>query len=214
MMSMIEDLRDFINKEHEKRKGEIQTVVTKYFEDYFIACHKPWRAMVTKNKCVTEPFTDDILGVVFIGEDTHTFGIKWPDLSEEEIRKCLISLGFVVSEFGFHVAVPKWKKHETLTFAQEWVKKINDNYTLYCAQEKEQARALYPEVIYELKTSSPETIHYFPEYTLFEGFKFSKEVSIECARFMDEMLNKDGIKEYYNDEDKYVGVIVRNVKNH
>ena len=196
-MRTINDLYEHINQEHSKRQKQIKTAIIDYFTYHFIKCHKPWRAIKTRNKCVTEPFYAKL---------------SWPNLPEDNIRECIIKLGFVLfrpSKTMWYVTVPKWKKGEKLTFAQEWVKKINDNYTKYCAQEKERAKALFSEYISELISSSPEKIHFFSEYTLFEGFVFREVISVECARFMREMLKNEGIEEYC-ENDKYVGIIVRN----
>ena len=50
------------------------------------------------------------------------------------------------------------EKGEKLTFAQEWLKKINHNYYMYCSSEIKRAKELYPQYIERLIETPKEKI--------------------------------------------------------
>lgn len=123
------------------------------------------------------------------------------------LRKGLEELGFVITEHRISLTVPACEKGKKLTFAQEWVKKINSSYSQYCLNEKKKANELYSEFISKLHSTSAESVKTYEGYTLFERFKFETEISAKCATYIRALMSHDGVEEYYEDG-KYKGVRV------
>lgn len=216
-MSTINELHEFIEQlrsqrkvENEAKKSEaklqIEVALNEYLQKAFIEGHRPWRAVIGNKRCRPVPIHH---GIKFYGEYFHCEVPRWPNMSEEFIREYLEELGFVLTESWICASVPAYKKGDQLSFAQKWVKKINQSYSIYCTQEKKKAIGMYSEFISELTLTPPEKIKFYDGYTLFEDFEFSKRISSKCAHFMKQMLKKDGIEICF-DEHIYEGVIVRN----
>ena len=92
------------------------------------------------------------------------------------------------------------------------VKKINDSYSEYCANEKKVANEMYSEFISALYSVPDESIKTYDEYTLFCDFKFYRKISSKCATFIRRLMARDGIEEYYEDG-KYRGIKIYNNPN-
>ncbi len=200
-MTKAKELREYCEKLRVEREENLKTVLNDYFEAVFIKSHKPWRAVIGNKKCKPIPIYRDFY--YFENNSTYPekteFGwrFKWPNMSEEMIRQGLMNLGFVITENWISISVPAYEKGKKLTFAQEWVKKINTSYSEYCANEKKRADRLYEECISDLMSMPTEFIRTFDEYTLFCEFMFSKEISITCAKFFNRLMVHDGIEEHY-----------------
>ena len=108
----------------------------------------------------------------------------------------------------FCITVPVYEKGKPLTFAQEYVRKINHNYSLYIAGERKKAREIFDEIITELSHMPIEKIARGKDFTLFEGYKNETEIGPECARFCGNLLKKAGIEKYYEDRE-YKGMAVK-----
>lgn len=135
--------------------------------------------------------------------------ILWPDLPDEEIQAVIESLGFVVTGKNcnsFCLSVPPYENGKKLTFAQEWVRKINHNYSVYVAHERKKAEFFYHVILSELCDSSATNVKICNGYTLFEGYRFQTEISSQCYHYIRSLLAKDGIEQYYDECDGYEGL--------
>ena len=133
-MTTAKELRQHCEKLRENRKQELKLVLDSYFESMFIVGHRPFRAVIGNKKCKPIPIHRDFLA--FSGETVLNYKIQWPNFSEELLRKELENLGFIITKNRICISVPPYEKGAKLSFAQEWVRKINASYSDYCANEK------------------------------------------------------------------------------
>lgn len=203
-MTSATELREHCDQLRTKREEDLKSVLNDYFESSFIKAHRPWRAVIGNKKCKPIPIHRDFCRS---GEETYGIKFQWPNFSDDLLRECIESLGFVITENRISLSVPACEKGKKLTFAQEWVKKINSHYSQYCLNEKAKASELYANFISALHSAPDESVKAFEGYTLFEGFKFETEISQKCATYIRALMSGDGIEEYYEDG-KYKGVRV------
>ena len=194
-MTTAKQLREHCDQLRIQREEDLKSILSDYFESSFIEAHRPWKAVIGNKRCKPIPIHRDFLGYKF----------KWPNLSEDLLRKCLESLGFVITEHRISLTVPACEKGKNLTFAQEWVKKINSSYSQYCVNEKKTANELYLKLISDLRSVPSESVKTCEGYTLFEEFKFEPEISAKCATYIRALMCRDGLEEYYEDS-KYKGI--------
>lgn len=213
-MTTAQELREYCNKLREAQNGEgentlqkeaLKSVLNDYFESVFIAGHRCWRAVIGNKRCKPIPIHRDF-SFSQTGQDELVLEkFRWPNLSEKDIREELVNLGFVVTGPSIAISVPPYEKGKRLSFAQEWVKKINYCYSLYCKSEKELAKSLYLEFLSELGGTPCEDIKIYDEYALFSGFRFSKTMSHICYRAILALMKHDGIEEFY-ENGEYKGI--------
>ena len=127
-------------------------------------------------------------------------------MPESFIREYLENLGFVLTKGEICVSVPAYKKGESLSFAQKWVRKINHSYSEFCLNEKKLAEKMYSDFIQELIETPVEKIKIRDGYVLFEKFKFSKELSWKCYNNMKRTMKEDGYIFKVYDDKEYIGV--------
>lgn len=209
-MTTVKELRQHCERLTSKREEELKSALSEYFHSTFIAGHRPFRAVIGNKKCKPIPIHRTF--VAFSGETLLSDKIKWPNFSEELLRKELENLGFIITKNRISISVPPYEKGAKLSFAQEWVKKINASYSEYCANEKKVANEMYSEFISALYSVPVESIKTYDEYTLFCDFKFDRKISSKCATFIRRLMARDGIEEYYEDG-KYRGIKVYNNPN-
>lgn len=209
-MTTVKELRQHCERLTSKREEELKSALSEYFHSTFIAGHRPFRAVIGNKKCKPIPIHRTF--VAFSGETLLSYKIKWPNFSEELLRKELENLGFIITKNRISISVPPYEKGAKLSFAQEWVKKINASYSEYCANEKKVANEMYSEFISALYSVPVESIKTYDEYTLFCDFKFDRKISSKCATFIRRLMTRDGIEEYYEDG-KYRGIKVYNNPN-
>lgn len=212
-MKTVEELRNLCDNLRTQRKKEIILIVSDWLEYHFIRKHKPWRAFVGKKKLrpipihrsfssvkLTEPYKQDT-----IHETSYYF--QWPDLPDSIIIEVLESLGFIVYGPKLCLAVPIHKKGEPYTFAQKWVKRINDNYSFYVDSEKKLAETYYHTILSDLCNFPHEKILSREGYTLFSDFTFDTELKIspKCSRTLLSLLNNIGIDQHF-ENGKYAGL--------
>lgn len=210
-MNTVKELREYCEILRFNREEELKNILNDYFNIVFIKSHKPWRAVIGNKRCMPIPIHCDFCSI----NDKSTYSRKrdwgwkfnWPNMSEELIRKQLVSLGFVVTENQICISVPYYENGKNLTFAQEWVKKINYSYSQYCADEKKKAMEIYKELLAKLMLLPSENILTFEKYTLFSEIKLERSVSNECNKHLKKFMANDGIEEYY-EEGVYKGIIV------
>ena len=206
-MTTAKELRQHCEQLRKEREEELKSVLSDYFESTFIAGHKPFRAVIGNKKCRPIPIHRWFLA--FSGERLLNYKIQWPNFSDDMLRKELENLGFVITKDRISISVPPCEKGAKLSFAQEWVKKINASYSDYCANEKKIANEVYSEAVSALLSTPTENIKTCDGYTLFCGVKFEREVSSKCATFVKRLMARDGIEEHYEDG-KYKGIKVYN----
>ena len=209
-MATVEELRQYCESLNSKRKEELKSVLNEFFYYTFIVCHRPFRAIIGNRKCKPVPMDRGCL--IFSGDTVKSYQIKWPNIPEELLRRELENLGFVVDKDRISISVPPYVKGAKLSFAQEWVKKINASYSKYCANEKKAAKEMYPEFISALYSLPVERIKTYEGFTLFCDFKFNRIMSPICAKYIKKFMKRDGIKDYYEDGE-YRGIIVYNNPN-
>lgn len=202
-MTSAKKLRERCDQLRFQRERDLKAILIHYFESSFIEGHKPWKAVIGNKKCKPIPIYRD-----FYSSDTTSFcnKFKWPNLSEDLIRKGLEDLGFVITENRISLTVPACVKGEKLTFAQKWVRKINYSYSMYCANEKQKAIEIYEELISKLYSTSAMNIITCEGYTLFY-VKSETKISAKCSKYLRALMARDGIEEYY-ENDAYKGIKV------
>ena len=204
-MTTAKELRQHCEQLRKEREEELKSVLSDYFESTFIAGHKPFRAVIGNKKCKPIPIHRWFLA--FSGETVLNYKIQWPNFSEELLRKELENLGFIITKNRICISVPPYEKGAKLSFAQEWVRKINASYSDYCVKEKKIANAVYSEIVSALHSTPTESIKTYDGYTLFCGVKFDREISSKCATFIRRLMRRDGIEGHYEDG-KYKGIKV------
>ena len=203
-MTSATELREHCDQLRIQREEDLKSILNDYFESSFIEAHRPWKAVIGNKRCKPIPIHRD-----FYSSDTTSLcrEFKWPNLSEDLLRKSLENLGFVITEHRISLTVPACEKGKKLTFAQEWVKRINSSYSQYCVNEKKKANELYAEFISKLHSVPSESVKTYEGYTLFEGFKFETKISQKCANHIISLMSRDGLEQYYEDG-KYKGIRV------
>lgn len=204
-MTTANELRKHCENIRTERNEELKTILSDYFESTFIVAHRPFRAVIGNKKCKPIPIYRSFL--TYSGGKILYYKIKMPNFSEELLRKELENLGFVITKNRISITVPPCEKGAKLSFAQEWVKKINDSYSEYCDNEKKKAMEIYSHFVSALLSTPAESILTYDEYTLFCDFKFDCEISFKCATFIRRLMLHDRIEEYYEDG-KYIGIKV------
>lgn len=209
-MATTKELYEFIEKlriEREKEaKQQIEKLLENFFQKCFIEGHRPWRAVIGNKRCKPVPIHYHI---EFYRESSVDKDWMWPDMPESFIREYLEELGFVLTKKNICVSVPAYKKGETMSFAQRWVKKINHSYSVYCLNEKKLAEKMYSNFIQELIETPVEKIKIRDGYVLFEKFKFSKEISRKCYHNIKRTMKEDGYIFLVYDGEEYIGVGVK-----
>ena len=206
-MFTVKELRQYCEQLHNERKEELKSVLNDYFERAFITRHRPFKAVVGNKRCKPIPIHRGFL--VFSRKAVLNYKIQWPNFSEDLLRKELENLGFIITNNRISISVPPYEKGAKMSFAQEWVKKINASYSDYCANEKKIANEMYSEFILALRSIPAESIRIYDGYTLFCDFKVDYKISSKCATFMKRLMKRDGIAECYEDG-KYMGIKVYN----
>ena len=133
-MTTINELRQYCERLSNERREELKSALNNYFSSTFIEGHRPFRAVIGNKRCKPIPIHRSFM--MKSVESVYSYEMTWPNYSEELIRRELENLGFVITQNQISISVPPHKKGTTLTFAQKWVKKINDSYSEFCANEK------------------------------------------------------------------------------
>lgn len=200
-MATTKELYEFIEKlriEREKEaKQQIEKLLENFFQKCFIEGHRPWRAVIGNKRCKPVPIHYHI---GFYKESSIDKDSMWPDMPESFIREYLETLGFVLTNGEICVSVPAYKKGEAMSFAQKWVRTINQSYSEYCVNEERRAVEMYSDFIDELINTPTENIKLRNGYVLFTGFKFSKELSRKPYHYLKKRMKEDGIFEVQDTE--------------
>lgn len=210
-MTTIEDIREKNNELIIQCQKEFKDVLEKYLESVFIECNKPWRAIKGKKRVRPFPIHRVSTWICSDGsEELRSWSNEFPNLAEEIILKEFEKLGFIVTKDKVCLLVPMYKGEKELTFAQNWVKKINTNYSEYCKKEYEKAERIYSECLSRLNSMSKENVKIFEDYAIYLDFKYADElISPKCHTRIKKLMLRDGIEEYF-EGDKYIGLKVLN----
>lgn len=221
-MATLQELRDFCNTVREQRRKDVESVLTDWLESRFIESNNPWRAIIGNKKCKPIPIHRDFSSKKIKDPyDKDFYNIwhdifYWPDLPEKEIREIIENLGFIIVKNKCHpndpdklcLAVPAYEKGKPLTFAQEWVKKINYNYSLYIVDNRKKAEQYYNKVISKLCESPIKNMSTRDGFTIFENFEFEVPMDYKCYSYLRKLLNDSGIEDYDDEEGNLRGLRV------
>ncbi len=209
-------------KAHQERVEELKFVLNIYFENEFIKAHRPWRAVIGNKKCRPIPIHRSIRFPRKEYEGSNM--LVWPKMDEETLKMELENLGFVIKDYKnineelkglgikiiadkISISVSPIEKGKELTFAQEWVKKINQSYSEYCAKEKRLAMSIYSEMMVELGKKSTKEIELRKnKELLFYGYKQNYTVSQKCNKYINRFMRENGVRECFEDGE-YKGII-------
>ena len=210
MAKELKQLRKRCNEIHEQRRNAVKLVLEQWLESFITFKHYPWKAVEGNKKLSPIPIHKDFWN--FDKErDANSLtphrvsNFFWPDLLDEEIIDIIKDLGFhiysrseQISIENMCLAIPPYKDGEPLTFAQEWMKKINDSYSKYVADEKLKAKSHYKKVLRELANYDINKVRIDKEYIVFEEYQYDEVLSCKCAAELARLLEKDGIRTRYN----------------
>ena len=221
-MASLEGFRALYVNVREKRKEEVVKVLDSWFKCKFIRENRPWHANYGANRCryvaIHRDFYNDF-SAESISKEFYSYLYRWPYMSQEELQEVLLELGFVFSSYGSRIciAVPIHEKGTPYTYAQNWVKEINHNYSVYVAHEKKIAEADFDKTINELRDYPSSKIHIAKDHIIFYDYKHPEfEVrGLPRRRFYNRFLKENGISEYIEtthddyglvDGTKYIGL--------
>jgi len=219
-MATAQELREHLQDVSTGKTEALKAVLNAYFKYSFIKAHKPFRAVKGNKKCKPIPIYRDFSGrrriyYSITTTDTHTevnnifegLSFEWPIEPEGALRKELENLGFVLTECRISIFVPPFQKGEPMSFAQEWVKKINASYAEYCDSEKKKATRLYKQFIDELM-ATPYTLQLDEDHVLYPNFRLNQSISRPCYKFIKRLMVANGIDAYYEGKE-YKGIRVK-----
>jgi len=144
-MATIADVRRRCDAANVETKQTIQNMIEAYFESEFINRNKPFKAFSGVRRCKAIPIYRPYY--YWYGEELISLNLQLEKFDEDFVRKELEKLGFVLTKDKIRIMVPPIKKGKSLTFAQQWVKRINYNYSRFCKQEYEKGERIYSELI-------------------------------------------------------------------
>lgn len=213
-LHMDEQLMQFrkrCNEIYDERRNNVKFVLENWLESFISVKHLPWKAIEGKEKLrpisIHRNFSSNKTRNKEDLIDEHVGFFRWPDLPDEEIMNIIKGLGFNIYCRGetltlknMSLAVPATKKGEPLTFAQKWVKKMNDSYSKYVAEEKCKAKTHYNNILRELSSYDSKNIRIDNEFIIFENYEseLTKSMSQKCHSEVFKLLNKSGISIKYN----------------
>ena len=197
-MATVKELREHLERIRVEREKNLKFILEHYFEVVFIQSNKPWRAVIGNKKCRPVPIHRDFKPIgkeaTYPKKNDWGWQLCWPNMSEEVLRQELVKLGFILTKDWISISVPPCVKGEEVTFAQEWARKINNNYERYCNQERKKAKTIYAKLITDLMSWPQESVKTCQTCTCFEQFEFVVEASSKCLGFIKKWLVRDGIE--------------------
>ncbi len=188
----------------------IKDVLELFFIEECIERHRPWRAIYESRRCRPIP----VYHSISFPKDSVRHKYVWPSESVSLIDNYLVKLGFIpigASNGRLSLMVPRYRKYGELSFAQEWVRRINRAYSIYCSQEKKKADDIFDTMIDELCEWPIDKIVPYNGTTLFKDYIVDWAVSSECSRYIKRKLRDNGMYEMYSPEEDHIGLIVAKV---
>lgn len=208
-----EEKRKEVERQKEEKQKQVKYIVEKWLYKKFGYGKKPWRAVEGRKKKLRPiPFYE------------YECDIKWTDISKDLMIEILQDLGFIrytsLNGSGITLTVSEHKKGEKLTWAQEKIRKLNHDYSLYMSDQKRFAQFLFKEMLVELANYDIEKTEVGEGYTLFKDYKFGETMGQKPRvfygrqswyKFIKRLFRENGIEECFVDE-KYIGIRVFNTK--
>ncbi len=217
----LENIRIQCNKIHKNRRDTVKQMLILWLEKQFIyEHHRPWKAVLGNKRFRPVPIHRDFSSDKIRNLNCVTNpSLYWPELPDEEILSIIKDLGFkicsvntelddnnksvVLDELCLYVLPPEEGK--PLTFAQEWVRKINNAYSKYVREERKIAKQHYFEVLSDLNglcsNDYADYIRFGDDCVIIENYDYSEYMSKICRAHVTRLLAKDGIT-YHCNEDK------------
>lgn len=203
-----EEKRQEAQREKEKKKKEVQAILENWLNKKFGYGKKPWRAVEGMKKRVRPiPFYE------------WECSKKWTEISKESMIEIVKELGFKVytslNGDGINLSIPELKNGEKLTWAQEKIKRLNHDYSMYADDEKKLAQFIFKEILLELSNYDIDKTEVCDGYTLFRDYEFGEtmglktklHISRKCYKFIKRLYRENKMEEYYVDGN-YLGVRV------
>lgn len=199
----IQDLREHCNNLKQQREEIVKDILEKWLDKKFGYGKKPWRQIIGRRKTIRP-----------VPLHPYECDMTWPNISDDLIIKIIEGLGFVkytsLNGIGINLAIPECKKGEELTWAQMKIRKLNNDYSVYVAEQKELAKQYFAQILSELCEYSPNLTRTCDAYTIFQNYKFKETVSPQCAKFIRRYFAKNRIQaRRFSNEDSEI--IVFNV---
>lgn len=210
---LMQNLREHCKNVELLKREKVKEILENWLNKKFGYGKKPWRAVEGRKKKLRPiPFKE------------YDCNIKWTGITEDFMTEVIQSLGFVtypsLNGNGITLAIPQHKKGEKLTWAQEKIKRLNHDYSLYVSDEKRFAQFLFKEMLVELANYDIEKTEVCDKYILFRDYKFGETMGQKPIvfwgrpkwhKFLERLLRENGIEEY-NIFDKYIGICVLKIK--
>ena len=194
---------------------QMEEVMGRWFQQEFIDKHRSWHAVYGHRFgrsipiCSCFSFPDDPVKKRYV----------WPTKLPELIDIYMIDLGFIpfgrCVEKNLSVMVPQapFSRLVRRSFAQNWVKKINEEYSIYCSKEKRRADASFEVMMGEMGEWPESKIEKYEDKVLYRDYSFSHMTHIgdtgsrEYRKFFNRRLMDNGILEATDQEGNYIGMI-------
>lgn len=191
MTNTAKELRKHCIKLYNIRSYQFIRALSKYLQFNFLDANRPWRAIYGNKRGIVLKLHPTFIS--FGGENEY----NCPHLSEKEFRQQLTELGFIVLDGkNLSITVPACEtKGQKLTFAQQWVRDINNSYAKYVARENRHARELFNKFVSELKVEKVCNAVSDKDYTFFSGYKLPIITDPICRTRFNKLLCTNGIKE-------------------
>lgn len=207
-----EEKRLELQREKEKKKKQVKDILENWLNKKFGYGKKPWRAVEGRKKKLRPiPFHE------------YECDIKWTDISKDLMIEMIEDLGFRVytslNGYGITLAIPEWKKVEKPTWAQEKIKSLNHDYSMYVDDEKKLAQFIFKETLLELSNYDIDKTEVCDGYTFFRDYVFGETMGVnptlfisrKCYKFIKRLYRENKIEEYFADS-KYIGIRVFETK--
>lgn len=206
---LMQNLREHCKNVELEKREKVKEILENWLNKKFGYGKKPWRAVEGRKKKLRPiPFHE------------YECDIKWTDISKDLMIEMIEDLGFRVytslNGYGITLAIPEWKKGEKPTWAQEKIKRLNHDYSIYVADEKKLAQFIFKEMLVELYNYDINKTEVGDGYTLFRNYKFGETIGQKPKewfgkqkwyKFMKKLFRENGIEEYY-EAGKYLGILV------
>lgn len=210
---LMQNLREYCKNVELEKREKVKKILENWLNKKFGYGKKPWRAVEGRKKKLRPiPFHE------------YECDIKWIGISEDFMIKVIEELGFIkytsLNGKGITLAIPAHKKGEKLTWAQEKIKRLNHDYSIYVSDEKRFAKFIFKEMLAELSNYDIDKIEVYEDYLLFRDYKFGETIrqkpiefwgKPKWPQFWGKFCKENGIEEY-RIFDKYIGIRVFKTK--
>lgn len=204
--------KNTIKELRNERENQVKDILECWLNKKFGYGKKPWRAV------------EGTKGIKPIPLYLYECNKEWPEnMTPDFIRKSIKKLGFIIypslNGKGITLVIPKWKEGQKLTWAQEKIRTLNHDYSIYVEAEKRTAQLLFKQLLVELSNYDTTKIIVDDNYAIFKDYRFGEtmgmkdkvSISRECYKFIQRLFKENKMEEYYVDE-KYIGLRVFDTK--